>query len=329
MKYKDIYLNDFGIFNNSKIEKLNPSFNIIGGGNRAGKTTFLKALRYMGFGVPNLKSIPPARSSYSLEAILTDDKDNYNLLINGYAKPKIDKINSNKSNIENIFGDIDQFTYNQLFTITLKELKKIPDGVSDKDKLMSILMGAGLKEYTLIPKLREDYLSNASDIGGKYGKINVGMFKTYNQSINEGLKDKKEAKLQVEEYYNSKNKLKEINEKIENLKNKKNELDKEKIKLDLLNSNYEKIDELKLLQSEVKKVKYEIIKENNQKFYTKLAKDTYKKFEDLNNEIKRKKEKLNTITGSNYSEKLEKNVIEYENLIEQYYSQVSGIKEKN
>ena len=328
MKYKNIFLNDFGIFNNSKIENINPSFNIIGGVNRAGKTTFLKALRYIGFGIPNLKTIPPARSSYNIEAILNNSEGNYNLLINGYAKPKIDKINSENTNIENIFGDIDQFTYNQLFTITLKELKKIPDGVSDKDKLMSILMGAGLKEYTLIPKLREDYLSKASDIGGKYGKINVGMFKTYNQTINEGLKEKQEAKLQVEEYYNYKNVLKETQDRIEKLEYKKQELNKEKIKLDLLNSNYDKINELKTIKSEVKKDKYEIVKENQYNFYPDLAKDIYSKYKDLNEEIKKYKDELKGITNLNYNKELENNVIKHEKLIDQYYNQISGLKEK-
>ncbi len=328
MIYKDIYLNDFGIFNNSKIENLNPSFNIIGGGNRAGKTTFLKALRYMGFGIPNSNYIPPARSSYNLEATLLDNGDKYNLLINGYAKPKIDKLNSNTTDIENIFGDIDQFTYNQLFTITLKELKKIPDGVSDKDKLMSILMGAGLKEYTLIPKLREDYLSKASDIGGKYGKINVGMFKSYNQAINEGLKQKKQAKLQVEEYYKSKTLLKNTNDKIKKLDQEKAILNKEKIKLDLLNSNYEKIDELKLLQNEIKSDKFDKIKENKVKFYSDMVEDLFNKFKKISSEIKKSKDEFKAQTGNDYSKELEKSIIKHENTIDKYYNQVSGIKEK-
>jgi uncharacterized protein YhaN len=328
MLYKDIYLNDFGIFNNSKIENLNPSFNIIGGGNRAGKTTFLKALRYMGFGIPNSNYIPPARSSYNLEATLLDNGDKYNLLINGYAKPKIDKLNSNTKDIGNIFGDIDQFTYNQLFTITLKELKKIPDGVSDKDKLMSILMGAGLKEYTLIPKLREDYLSKASDIGGKYGKINVGMFKSYNKAINEGLKQKKEAKLQVEEYYKSKNILENTNEEIKQLDQEKANLNKEKIKLDLLNSNYEKIDDLKLLQNEIKSNRFDEIKENEVTFYSDMTEDLFNKFKKISGEIKKSKDEFKAQTGTNYCKELEESIIKHENTIDKYYNQVSGIKEK-
>ncbi|MGM0445202.1 MAG: ATP-binding protein [Bacillota bacterium] len=328
MRYKDIYLNDFGIFNNSKIENLNPSFNIIGGGNRAGKTTFLKALRYIGFGIPNSNYIPPARSSYSLEATLSDNGDKYNLLINGYAKPKIDKINSKETDIKKIFGNIDQFTYNQLFTITLKELKKIPDGVNDKDKLMSILMGAGLKEYTLIPKLREDYLSKASNIGGKYGKINVGMFKSYNQAINEGLKQKNEAKLQVEEYYKSKNLLKETSDKIKQLDQEKTTLNKEKIKLDLLNSNYEKIDELKLLQNEVNSNKFDIIKDEEVKFYYDRSEDLFNKFKTINDELKKSKDEFKTVTGTSYCKDLQESVIKNENIIDKYYNQVSGINEK-
>ena len=44
MRFEDIYIRDFGILNNTKLDNLNPNFNIIGGGNRAGKTTLLKAI---------------------------------------------------------------------------------------------------------------------------------------------------------------------------------------------------------------------------------------------------------------------------------------------
>jgi uncharacterized protein YhaN len=74
MKYEEIHINDFGIFANAKLLDLNPNFNIIGGANRAGKTTLLKMLRYIAYGIPNKDIIPPARSNYDLEAILSDDQ---------------------------------------------------------------------------------------------------------------------------------------------------------------------------------------------------------------------------------------------------------------
>lgn len=228
MRYEDIYINDFGIFANTKLIDLNPNFNIIGGGNRAGKTTFLKLLRYIGYGIPNTDSVPPARHSYDLEAILSDEKSRYSLSIDGYARPKINDLNNEQKDLDEIFSGVDQFTYNQLFTITLEELKKIPSGVSDTEKLQSVLMGAGLKEYTLIPQLKEYFKGNAKDIAGKYGKISVGSFKQYNQIIEEGIELKEEAQRQVNEYYNLKEEFKTAKEKIDEKVEKKDMLRKEK-----------------------------------------------------------------------------------------------------
>src|SRR6056297_989177 len=122
MRYENIFIRDFGILNNSELNNLNPKFNIIGGGNRAGKTTLLQVLRYIGYGIPQSNESPPARSKYGIEAILTDEKNRYNLLIEGFANPKVNIINEGKFTGQNIFSEVDRFTYKQIFAITLEEL---------------------------------------------------------------------------------------------------------------------------------------------------------------------------------------------------------------
>src|SRR6056297_1323947 len=267
MKYKSIYIRDFGIFANSELRNLNPNFNIIGGGNRAGKTTFLKLLRHLPYGIPNKNIIPPARVNYNIEAIVNNNDKSYSILLKGHAKPKIKSLNKKETETENIFSKIDKFTYKQLFTITLKELKKVPEGVDDREKLQSVLMGAGLKEYTLIPKLKEYFSNEANEIAGKYGKIDVGRFKEYNQIIKDGIKLKNEAKSQVSKYYQLENDLDKINEDIkstlEKIKRKRNKKDR----LDLIKSNYQNIENLIKLKNDLKKEKYLDIPKKDFTFY--------------------------------------------------------------
>ena len=328
MRYKDIYIRDFGIFANAELKNLDPNFNIIGGGNRAGKTSLLKVLRYIGYGFPNKDIIPPARNSYNVEAIMTDDNKDYNILINGYANPQVNILNNSKDEIDNLFADIDQFTYNQLFTITLEELKKIPSGVDDKEKLQSVLMGAGLKEYTLIPKLKEDFKTQASNIGGKSGKINVYDFKEYYQTIEEGIELKKEAKSQVRKYYNLKKNKKEITDKIAEYKQKLNKNQKKKNRLDLIKSNYKKIEERNQLKEEISKDKYSHIPNGENTFYPDRALELYKSYEEVNEEYTELLNQFEEYTGEQYRKEIEKTILKHKNQIEKYNNIKSGLKER-
>lgn len=329
MRYESIYIRDFGIFANAELRDLNPYFNIIGGGNRAGKTTFLKLLRYLPYGIPNKDLIPPARSNYNVEAILNDDENRYSLLIEGHANPKINILNKKRTEVKNIFSEVDKFTYNQLFTITLEELKKVPKGVRDKEKLQSVLMGAGLKEYTLIPKLKEYFINNANDIAGKYGKIDVGRFKEYSQRIEEGIELKNEAKSQVSKYYELEDDLDRIDNEIrsqqEEIKMKK----KERNRLDLIKSNYQNIANLINLKNDLKKEKYFDIPKEDFDFYPQRADELLKNFTSTKKEFDKLTEEFVKLSETEYKEGMEDEVLKYSNKINRYYNDLSGLKERD
>lgn len=328
MKYEGIYINDFGIFNNSRIENLNPSFNIIGGGNRAGKTTFLKLLRYIGYGIPKTDKVPPARSNYNVEAIVNDLDNRYSVKLNGYAKPKVNIINNNDCDIKKIFSDVDQFTYNQLFTITLDELRKLPEGVNDKEKLQSVLIGAGLKEYTLLPRLEKSFYSEAEKIGGKTGRVNVRRFKEYNQTIKEGLKLKNEAKSQVKKYYDLKKRHEALIKKIEHNQEVINDLEKKKVRLDLLKSNYQIIDELLKINTQLENKKYSKLPLKETNFYPNQIEELYKKYKDNYELYKEKINKFEINTNKNFENNYIDRFLNKNLKIDNYYNKLSGLEEK-
>jgi len=328
MRYENIFIRDFGILNNSELNNLNPNFNIIGGGNRAGKTTLLKVLRYIGYGIPKSNELPPARSRYGIEAILADKKNRYNLLIEGYANPKVNIINDVKFAGQNIFSEVDRFTYKQIFTITLEELKRLPKGVSDKEKLQAVLMGAGLKEYILLPKLQEYFASEAKSIGGEYGKINVSRFKEYNQNIQEGIELKKEAKTQVKEYYDLKSKYKKIQNKIDVFQNRIKDKQQKKNRLDLIKSNYEKINEMINIKEEFKKEKYSMNISSQSKFYPQKATELHDEYKKINNEIKELSEDFQYKSGNNFNEVIQIQLLNAKNKIDLYYNDISGLRER-
>jgi uncharacterized protein YhaN len=182
LQIKNLYIKDFGIFNNQTLNNLDSNIIVIGGLNRAGKTTLMNVLQYMGYGFPRGKNLPPATNRYEVEGDLLLDNQKYKVQLNGYGKPIINAmLNDDVSDISSIkdIYHLDYFTYQQLFTVSLDELKRIPDGVEDKEKLQSILIGAGFSEMIHLPQWEEYFNKQADKIGGKNGTPSVRQFKPY------------------------------------------------------------------------------------------------------------------------------------------------------
>ncbi|NLJ40426.1 MAG: AAA family ATPase, partial [Clostridiales bacterium] len=161
MKIRRLYIGDFGILRNQVLENVNPGIVVIGGLNRAGKSTFMQVLKYLGFGFPTGKGLPPASGKYEVEAdIGLNVGDTYNLRLSGYAQPSIRRTfgsDTEFASARDIF-ELDDFTYQRLFIITLDELNRsmaVPS--QEKRKLQSILLGAGFSDMLFIPRLEKDF----------------------------------------------------------------------------------------------------------------------------------------------------------------------------
>ncbi|HZJ83625.1 MAG TPA: AAA family ATPase [Clostridia bacterium] len=255
MKIKRLYIGDFGILRNQTLEEINPGIVVIGGLNRAGKSTFMEVLRYLGYGFPKGRGLPPPSSKYEAEAdISLDTGDIYNLRISGHGDPAIKRILGDGEEIthaKELYG-LDNFTYGQLFTITLDELQKNHNiSGQDKRRLQSILLGAGFKDMLIIPQLQQDFYKEGDKIGGKRGSPKVKQFKPYYQSIDKGLKVKVKAFSQVDEYQNKQGELREKDRASETIEKEIEELKSEKVQLDVIKNNYSIYLEMKRLEEEL------------------------------------------------------------------------------
>jgi len=219
---------------------------IIGGKNRAGKTTLFQILRFLGYGFPRGINLPPASNQYGVEGdLLLDNGETLNINLEGYREPELN--NTNYSSAKAIYGGIDSFTYQRLFTIDLDELQRIPSGVnSDKtEKLQSILLGAGLADIIKLPRLEESFRNTAERIGGTRGNPIVKDFKPYYQEIDTGLNLRAQALNQVTEFREKRKKLNQIIEEINNCQSASTGLDQKIILLDLLKNNYQDLEKIK------------------------------------------------------------------------------------
>ncbi len=280
MKIKRLYIKDFGLLRNQTLEQIAPGLVVIGGPNRAGKTTLLNIFRYLPYGFPQQGSLPPAERKYEVEAELELKSSGYaKISIAGFAEPTVLAKNGGAIDrkARDLYNGLDQFTYEQLFTLTLNELKKIPVGVSGKnyERLQTILIGAGLTDIILLPQLEQYFTKEAEKIGGKHGNPSVGQFKPYYQSIEKGQQLRDEAAKQVDLYYHNSQQLNKITLQIQGLEEKKEKTQHKIVLLDLLKSNYENY-------SETKEIEAQLSSEQNKKILVDYSSEGYKKALELN-----------------------------------------------
>lgn len=212
MKITEINIRDFGIIKNESIKNLNSNIVVIGGLNRAGKSTFMKVIRHLLYGFKRGKEykLPQSEHEYYVSSQIEHQGKKYLVKDRAYSEAVIEDNEGNKIKAESIHNNIDFYTYKNLYTISLDELRK--DVTFDDNKLKPVILGAGLKSMMKINEAYKEFTKRAESIGGTQGKLEVGKFKEYNNKINNLMKEKKKINNQRETY-------KELNDKIENIDN--------------------------------------------------------------------------------------------------------------
>jgi uncharacterized protein YhaN len=254
LRIKNIYIRDFGIFNNQQLNNLNEGIIFIGGHNRSGKSSFLEIIRHLGFALPKDGSIPPAKENYYIQADLENKNNYYSLSLSGYANANITSVDGEEVAPAELYNHLDKFTYQQLFTISLDELQQISNistNSKKQKKLYSMLLGAGLSEIIRVPEIAENYYKKAGNIGGKRGDPSVADFKPFYNKIKSAENEKEKALLQLDQFIESKNKLKEKEEIKIKLKEQLKNLKKEEFLLDILKNNYKKYTEIEELEFKI------------------------------------------------------------------------------
>lgn len=239
MWIKELDIRDLGILQGEKMNNIGKGIVVVGGLNRAGKSTLMNAIRYLGYGFRNnnLSEVPPAQVKYHIRAeISTFDCEEGLIELKGFGKPQFISSDSSK-NIEEVYGNIDLFTYKQLFTISLDELRR--ENIKKDNKLQAVLLGAGFRDLINMPLIGEKFRAQADNIGGRRGKVNVKQFKEGNKLINHGLDIKKRALREIKDYNKYRIEINKIKEKICEIKKIIDERTNEKYFFQFCFDNYE------------------------------------------------------------------------------------------
>jgi hypothetical protein len=323
MKIKRIYIGDFGIIRNQIMQNISPSINVIGGYNRAGKSTLLEVLRHIGYGFTNDKKLPPPSLEYHVECDMQTKKGDCALKLTGFGRPELSNRSKDIIDIEDIFG-IDYFTYKNIFTISLDELVNY----SKNDRqLQLILLGAGYKEFAAVPSIATELQNEAEKIGGKLGNPNTKLFKSYNDLISNGERLLMKAEGEVAQYIEVKQKLEAAISKINAASQKLVELESNKIILDALKSSYADLVKIKDIDDYLK---LESVKKILNEFKMIIPIEKVKNLKDslleCTDELNNKELEFKKNVCDNLN--MKKEILSEKKKIENAYNSLSGLNEK-
>jgi len=349
MRINDIYLEDFGIFNNEKLTDISPGLVVIGGSNRSGKTTLLQVLRYLGYGFPRSDSLPPAADKYQVEADLScesggENSSRFHLKISGHSRPVLspaalsgsqNQEDKEKTTLRDLYNNLDSFTYHQLFTISLDELQKIPVGLSrqEEQRLNSVLLGAGLNRIVKIPEIADDYRKQAKQLGGKLGNPGVASFGSYQEKIAAAEKKKAEALQQVQDYQQQERDISQLKEDIQEVRAELVRLEQEQIRLDILKNNYHNYRKLLDLKQELREHEgRELIQEKYSEKLLSRAEDFQSRIRGVSANYQERLTQLQKLLTGKDLEQLDgfsRALLEKQNQLDNFSRQLSGLQERS
>lgn len=262
MHIEQLDLDDFGCFERARVTDLSDGLTVIAGPQRAGKTTFMEAVRCLGYGISPGDDLPPPSDTYDVTATVAADCHRYRLEIDGYADPRITALGDGLDRgVEELFGGLSAAHYRQLYTISLDELRRIPQNLDDEDATLSaILLGAAYGDVLDIPSVQETFSTIAKEIGGKRASARgVYRMKDPMNRIREGVDARNEAVEQVGEYERTREARQVVVDRIEAIDHELAEADEAQSRLEAVVSHHDDYYRLRELEAELEAVAVEAL----------------------------------------------------------------------
>ncbi|RQD70889.1 MAG: hypothetical protein D5S00_02985 [Tindallia sp. MSAO_Bac2] len=327
MKFSRIYLGDFGIFQNVSMDNIGKGIVVIGGRNRAGKTTFMSALRFLGYKVPKSPGVPSPIYKYDVKADVAREGLNYRISLEGHGKPKVVPVGHNdEKTLEELYNHLDRFTYKQLYTISLDELRKIPDNINEKDmdRITTVLLGAGWEDVLRLQEIKDYLNKEAYKIGGKEGSLYKGNFKNSYNKMKEGIELREKVNAEIDTYETKCGRLKELKVNIPSLEER---IKKERIeaqRLELIKEHFDRYLEYKSKNMELKEKHNKLLLKSYPGTGKGQAERLKIEYQNTLKEEERIRSHFTAITGFEPEAKIYDSLIKHQKEINEFKVKVSG-----
>ncbi len=323
-------LTDFGCFQKAYVDGLDSGLVVVGGLQRAGKTTFMHALRCLGYGVPRSGNVPPAASEYDLSAQVRHNNSDYRISVEGYATPSVETLDGNGTTaIDDLYGHIDSFHYNQLFTISLDQLKQLPAGVDsdERENLNAALLGAGWADVVRIPELLEDIRYEANK---KLGGVNGTAYQMGDvlDRIKQYVEELEEAKKQVDQYRSVEEQITDKENKLADIVDQRNRAETRRRRLETLK---EYLPDFRTYRERKRRLESSDLTEQLDDVPEQTADQAEhhrSAFEEATNELRKARDEFRSFSTRENPEEQKNILLERRQDIESYNNQLSGWREK-
>lgn len=252
MYISDLMLRDFGagVFQDARMGAIDDGLVVVGGPQRSGKTTLLHAIRRLGFGIEKGANIPPPVDEYNVRANVQFGGHEYVLKVKGYRDPTLISTGTGPDvSISELYGGVSKRQYQQLFTITLDELKRVPSTVDDAEALSEVLLGAAYGDVAVIPQMESAFADRAYQIGRSFGKPTQNSeLRGPMDTIEAGISKRDDAIDQVAEWGATREELEEVVSQIDELATNVQEATHQKERLAVLADEFEALHEYQELR---------------------------------------------------------------------------------
>lgn len=252
MWIEEITLGDFGCFQDARMTGLEEGLTVIAGPQRAGKSTFMKAIRRLGYGVDRGTDLPPPADRYDVRAEVDYEGFTYEIELDHLAEPRVTPLDRGAPDrtARELFGGVRREQYRQLYTVSLDELHRTPPSLDDEADLSRILLGAGFGEASTIPDITDDLARDAHEIGRTTG-LRGGPIRESIKQIEAGIEAKDDAVAQVDEYERTEDRLESVRVRIRQIAAEEEALEREATRLEVVDSEWAKYERIRELRRQV------------------------------------------------------------------------------
>jgi len=240
MWIESLDLDDFGHFDRARISDLDKGLTVIAGPQRAGKTTFMEAIRYLGYGLTSGTNVPPATDRYDVTATVVKDGSRYSIALDGYSNPDVTSLDNGPDlTARELFGDMRKLQYHQIYTFSLDELSLNPGSLGDDIDLSTVLLEASSGgNITDIPDVRDEFSEKAKQIGGKHGRGTYQLKDPLN-IIQRGIEERDKAKSQISVYEKKEAEKEAVDKRIDEIEEDISSKEIEQTRIEAVDSGYD------------------------------------------------------------------------------------------
>lgn len=332
MHYQRLDLDDFGVFQGARLDDLDTGLIVIAGPQRAGKTTFMEALRRLGYGIGQGDAVPPERDTYRLDAQLVHDDAAYRLRVDGYADPSLTPLDHAADDgqlpaVDDVFGGLSREQYRQLYTLSLYQLQRLPPSIEDPEDLSRVLLGAAYGSIADLPDVKQHFHDKAIAIGGKRGHPRYKQFSDAYERIQEGEKELQEANTQVERHNEKQEELEEVEERLAEITAAKQDLDAERQRLTTVQQYFDEFHTYRQLGEAIAAVDEDRVAAYPDNGLER-AKALREEFRAAHDEVEEARTAFRTECSAEDPESRREVLLDIEDSIEAYQSEVSGWRER-